>query len=73
MPCKHVGSREAQLGTFQTARSDVLSVCFAEARPEMNPLVVAPALCCSQVVGFRAPNFRINNLMGEVLADLQFE
>ncbi|KAL4447321.1 hypothetical protein ABPG77_007354 [Micractinium sp. CCAP 211/92] len=26
-----------------------------------------------QVVGFRAPNFRINNLMGEVLADLQFD
>lgn len=26
-----------------------------------------------QVVGFRAPNFRINNLMGQVLADLKFE
>lgn len=28
---------------------------------------------CSHVVGFRAPNFRTNNLMGEVLAGLQFE
>lgn len=25
-----------------------------------------------EVVGFRAPNFRVNNLMGRVLADLGF-
>ena len=38
-----------------------------------NPARLSLPAACREVVGFRAPNFRINNLMGQVLADLEFK
>lgn len=73
------GCGQAQAGLGLSSSATVLSVALRTA-PHPAALQLAPTRAarappppdCRQVVGFRAPNFRVNNLMGQVLADLQF-